>query len=63
MISGDTRWFPNSVARGYAGGAPDGGVIHVHANLDGRQIYQAVQKRTVNAQRRTRTNGMPKRTR
>ena len=56
--------IPNNVARGYANGAGDyGGDVHVHAYIDGREVYKSVQKRAVNTQRRTGANGFTKRTR
>jgi hypothetical protein len=62
-FKGGETVIPNSVARGYAGGAGDGGIIHVSVYRDGRQIYSAMQKRAVASQRRTGTTGMAKRTR
>lgn len=56
--------LPNSVSRGFAGGAGyTPADQHIHVYLDGRQIYSAVQKQAVAAQRRTGHNGMTKRTR
>ena len=62
-MKGGEQVIPNSVATGYAGGAYDPGVNHIHVHLDGREIYSALQKRAVATQRRTGQNGLTKRTR
>ena len=55
--------IPSHVARGYAGGTGDSPEIHNHFYVDGREITNAVSKRSVERQRRTGSNGLTKRTR
>jgi len=62
-FNGGETVLPNSVSRGYAGGAGDAPVIHNHFYVDGREIYGVVQKRALQTQRRTGHNGMQRRSR
>lgn len=63
-LRGGETVIPNHVAQGYASGAGDySGDTHVHVYLDGRKVYQAVQKQSVQSERRTGTNRMARRTR
>jgi hypothetical protein len=59
---GGEQVIPSHIARGYANGTSYGDTTHqVNVYLDGKQIYQAVQKESVNTQRRTGTNGLSRR--
>lgn len=55
--------LPHNVSNGFAEGAYQSGETHIHVHLDGRQIYSAVAKQSVQNQRRTGSTGMAKRTR
>lgn len=56
--------IPNHVARGYAAGTGGEDAVHeINVYLDGRKIYQSMQREAVTTQRRTGSNGLQKRTR
>jgi len=66
-LENQLRGITNTIsqAAGNNHGGHSGGEIvnHVHVHLDGREIYSQVQKRSIQTQRRTGSNGMQKRTR
>jgi phage-related tail protein len=60
---GGEQVLPNQVSMGFANGTggPYGAEFHIY--LDGRELNAAISQRAIQAQRRTGTNGMQKRTR
>jgi hypothetical protein len=62
-FNGGETVVPHNVSMGYAGGAGGLPDIHVSVNLDGRQIYSAIQRQSTGAQRRTGHTGLQRRTR